>query len=81
MRRVTDGTPLDAASFPGTRQDNLINWLRERGAATKPQTDRTGQTLQHPLVAEAAPASPKAADSSNDHAADKCSRADDMPFA
>jgi len=31
-----DGTPLDAASFPGTRQDNLINWLRERGAATKP---------------------------------------------
>jgi len=31
-----DGTPLDAASFRGTRQDNLINWLRERGAATKP---------------------------------------------
>ena len=26
------GTPLDAASGSGTRQDNIITWLRERGA-------------------------------------------------
>ena len=26
------GTPLDAASGRGTRQENVINWLRERGA-------------------------------------------------
>lgn len=26
------GTPLDAASGLGTRQENVINWLRERGA-------------------------------------------------
>ena len=26
------GTPLDAACGRGTRQDNVINWLRERGA-------------------------------------------------
>jgi Integrase core domain len=26
------GTPLDAASGPGTRQDNVISWLRELGA-------------------------------------------------
>jgi ankyrin repeat protein len=26
------GTPLDAASGLGTRQDNVISWLRELGA-------------------------------------------------
>lgn len=26
------GTPLDAASQPGTRQENVVTWLRERGA-------------------------------------------------
>ena len=26
------GTPLDAASGGGTRQDNIIIWLRDRGA-------------------------------------------------
>jgi len=26
------GTPLDAASGPGTRQENVISWLRELGA-------------------------------------------------
>jgi hypothetical protein len=26
------GTPLDAASGPSTRQENVIIWLRERGA-------------------------------------------------
>lgn len=31
-----EGTPLDAASSRGTRQDNLIGWLREQGATTKP---------------------------------------------
>jgi uncharacterized protein len=28
------GTPLDAASGQGTRQENVITWLRELGAAT-----------------------------------------------
>jgi uncharacterized protein len=28
------GTPLDAASGPGTRQENVISWLRELGAVT-----------------------------------------------
>ena len=27
-----NGTPLDTASGSGTRQDNVINWLRDRGA-------------------------------------------------
>jgi uncharacterized protein len=27
-----DGTPLDAASGQGTRQENVISWLREQGA-------------------------------------------------
>ena len=27
-----DGTPLDAANGLGTRQENVITWLRERGA-------------------------------------------------
>lgn len=27
-----NGTPLDAASGPGTRQENVISWLRELGA-------------------------------------------------
>jgi hypothetical protein len=26
------GTPLDAASGSGTRQENVISWLREQGA-------------------------------------------------
>jgi ankyrin repeat protein len=28
------GTPLDAASSPGTRQENVLTWLREQGAAS-----------------------------------------------
>jgi uncharacterized protein len=28
------GTPLDAASGQGTRQENVISWLRDLGAAT-----------------------------------------------
>lgn len=32
------GTPLDEASGPGTRQDNVISWLREVGA----RSSRTG---------------------------------------
>lgn len=28
------GTPLDAASSPGTRQENVIAWLREQGASS-----------------------------------------------
>ena len=27
-----EGTPLDAANGPGTRQENVITWLREKGA-------------------------------------------------
>jgi uncharacterized protein len=27
-----DGTPLDAADGLGTRQENVITWLREKGA-------------------------------------------------
>jgi hypothetical protein len=26
------GTPLDAASSPGTRKENVVTWLRELGA-------------------------------------------------
>jgi ankyrin repeat protein len=29
-----EGTPLDAAGSLGTRQENVIGWLRERGAAS-----------------------------------------------
>jgi hypothetical protein len=29
-----DGTPLDVASTPGTRQSNVIGWLREQGAGS-----------------------------------------------
>ncbi len=29
-----EGTPLDAASSLGTRQENVLSWLRERGAAS-----------------------------------------------
>ncbi len=32
------GTPLDAASGLGTRQDNVIGWLRERGARSSRQS-------------------------------------------
>jgi ankyrin repeat protein len=27
-----EGTPLDAASSPGTRQSNIVSWLQELGA-------------------------------------------------
>jgi len=26
------GTPLDAATGPGTRRENVITWLRDQGA-------------------------------------------------
>jgi uncharacterized protein len=29
-----EGTPLDAASSLGTRQDNIVSWLREHGATS-----------------------------------------------
>ena len=29
---ASNGTPLDAASGLGTRQENVISWLRELGA-------------------------------------------------
>jgi uncharacterized protein len=29
-----EGTPLDAANSLGTRQDNIVSWLRERGASS-----------------------------------------------
>ncbi|HEY1279602.1 MAG TPA: ankyrin repeat domain-containing protein [Acidimicrobiales bacterium] len=32
------GTPLDAAQQRGTQQENVITWLRERGARTADQT-------------------------------------------
>jgi hypothetical protein len=32
------GTPLDAASGRGTRQDNVINWLRDLGAQSSQQS-------------------------------------------
>jgi ankyrin repeat protein len=32
------GTPLDAASGLGTRQNNVIDWLRERGARSSEQS-------------------------------------------
>lgn len=37
-----EGTPLDAASSLGTRQENVLTWLREQGAssATHPQGGR-----------------------------------------
>ncbi len=34
-----EGTPLDAASSPGTRQENVIAWLRELGAPSARHTD------------------------------------------
>ena len=33
------GTPLDAAQQPGTQQQNVIAWLRERGARTADQAE------------------------------------------
>jgi hypothetical protein len=32
-----EGTPLDAASFPGTRQANVLTWLRDQGASSAKQ--------------------------------------------
>jgi hypothetical protein len=34
-----EGTPLDAASLPSPRRDNLIGWLRERGATSAQHVD------------------------------------------
>jgi uncharacterized protein len=34
-----EGTPLDAANSLGTRQDNVVSWLRERGASTAKPPD------------------------------------------
>ncbi len=34
-----EGTPLDAASLPSTRQNNVINWLREQGATSAKPPD------------------------------------------
>jgi uncharacterized protein len=34
-----EGTPLDAASSLGTRQENVISWLREKGAASAKPAD------------------------------------------
>jgi hypothetical protein len=31
-----EGTPLDAATGLGTRQDNVISWLRQLGAPSSP---------------------------------------------
>jgi len=33
------GTPVDAAQQPGTQQQNVIAWLRERGARTADQAE------------------------------------------
>ena len=33
-----EGRPLDAASSPGTRQENVITWLRELGAPSARHT-------------------------------------------
>lgn len=39
-----DGTPLDAASSLGTRQDNVLSWLRDRGAdSAAPPGRETGR--------------------------------------
>jgi ankyrin repeat protein len=37
-----EGTPLDASNLLSTRQNNVVSWLREKGAASaNPETDRT----------------------------------------
>jgi ankyrin repeat protein len=36
-----DGTPLDAANGLGTRQDNVISWLRDLGARSSEETTET----------------------------------------
>ena len=35
-----EGTPLDAANALGTRQENVVSWLRERGATSAKLPDR-----------------------------------------
>lgn len=35
----TEGTPLDAAGSRGTRRDNVVSWLRERGAISAKLAD------------------------------------------
>ena len=37
------GTPLDAATSLGTRQENVITWLRELGAPSADQLEETGE--------------------------------------
>jgi len=34
-----EGTPLDAASGLGTRQENVLTWLREQGATSATPPD------------------------------------------
>jgi ankyrin repeat protein len=34
-----EGTPLDVASLPSTRHDNVVGWLRERGATSAKARD------------------------------------------
>jgi hypothetical protein len=34
-----EGTPLDAASSPGTRRSNVVDWLREQGAGSAKPAD------------------------------------------
>ncbi len=34
-----EGTPLDAASSPGTRQANVVSWLQDQGATSAEPTD------------------------------------------
>ena len=36
-----EGTPLDAANSLGTRQENVVSWLRERGATSAKLPDRS----------------------------------------
>ena len=36
-----EGTPLDAANALGTRQENVVSWLRERGATSAELPDRS----------------------------------------
>jgi hypothetical protein len=37
-----DGTPLDAAGSLGTQKENVVTWLRERGASSRAGTRETG---------------------------------------
>jgi hypothetical protein len=37
-----DGTPLDAAGSLGTQKENVVTWLRERGASSRADARETG---------------------------------------